>query len=533
MNSRLTLDYGMRFTHQQPQYDQFGQMSNFFPDQWSAGAAPVFYIAGCSNGAVTCSGNTRNAMDPLTGQILTCPGAANTQAAIGTPIPDTGNPINGIIKAGEGIANTGYTWPAVVFGPRAGSAYDLGGNQYLVSPRRRRPLLRPSGRQHRVLDSGLPADGDRARRPQRQLGDARRRTQPGPVPALVTFQYDAKVPSSVQWNARRAEDAPWSSSIDVSYVGSHGYNRLGGFQGGNDREPERRRFRHGVPGEHQDPTKGTNAIPGAAALRTNLLRPYRGLRHHPARTRPSSGMSPHDPDVVQPPIPARVPVRHQPHAGSRSPATLACRSGCSTTADGTFSVRADQAQYEALNQTLNLQRHVLKANAIWDLPHMSTDGGTAHKVLAYAANGWQVSGIWTGTSGNRYDLGFGYQGGIGNVNLTGSPDYGARIIYKDTGIEGTGCSNDQYRQFNAVGTVAGPGFNSVGLESGRNIMQGCFVNVIDSRLSRSIQLSGGKTFSIQFDMFNAFNIVNINARNSTVSLNSPTDQTVRNSQILA
>ena len=39
VNSRLTLDYGMRFTRQQPQYDQFQQMSNFFPDQWSAANA--------------------------------------------------------------------------------------------------------------------------------------------------------------------------------------------------------------------------------------------------------------------------------------------------------------------------------------------------------------------------------------------------------------------------------------------------------------------------------------------------------------
>ena len=31
VNSRLTLDYGVRFTRQQPQYDQFLQMSNFFP----------------------------------------------------------------------------------------------------------------------------------------------------------------------------------------------------------------------------------------------------------------------------------------------------------------------------------------------------------------------------------------------------------------------------------------------------------------------------------------------------------------------
>ncbi|HJZ78092.1 MAG TPA: hypothetical protein VKE51_40475 [Vicinamibacterales bacterium] len=89
VNRRLTLDYGVRFTRQQPQYDRFEQMSNFFPELWSASSAPVFYVAGCSNGAATCSGNLRNAMDPRNGQILIVSGAANSQAAIGTPIPNT------------------------------------------------------------------------------------------------------------------------------------------------------------------------------------------------------------------------------------------------------------------------------------------------------------------------------------------------------------------------------------------------------------------------------------------------------------
>jgi hypothetical protein len=31
-------------------------------------------------------------MDPRTGQILTAPGTVNTQAAIGTPVPGSGNP---------------------------------------------------------------------------------------------------------------------------------------------------------------------------------------------------------------------------------------------------------------------------------------------------------------------------------------------------------------------------------------------------------------------------------------------------------
>src|SRR5207247_4551350 len=98
MNDRLTLDYGIRFTHQSPQYDQFLQMSNFFADQWSLANAPLLYVSGCNNGATVCSGNARNAVDPRTGQIVTAPGAANSAALIGTVIPGTGNLTNGVHK---------------------------------------------------------------------------------------------------------------------------------------------------------------------------------------------------------------------------------------------------------------------------------------------------------------------------------------------------------------------------------------------------------------------------------------------------
>ena len=37
-------------------------------------------------------------------------------------------------------------------------------------------------------------------------------------------------------------------------------------------------------------------------------------------------------------------------------------------ADGSVSLRSDQAQYEDLFKQLNLQRHVVKANAVWDMP---------------------------------------------------------------------------------------------------------------------------------------------------------------------
>ena len=102
MNNRLTLDYGIRFTRQQPQYDQFQQMSNFFPDQWQASAGAGALRRRLQQRGRRLLGQSRNAMDPRTGEILTAPGAANTQAAIGTPIPGTGNPLNGIVRRATG-----------------------------------------------------------------------------------------------------------------------------------------------------------------------------------------------------------------------------------------------------------------------------------------------------------------------------------------------------------------------------------------------------------------------------------------------
>jgi len=137
VTNRLTLDYGMRFTHQTPQYDEFDQESNFFPTGSGANAynpanAEVLYVAGCSNGAATCSGNIREAKNPLTGAIITAAGAANSQVLIGTPVPGVGNPLDGIVQAGHGIANTNYLQPGLVVGPRFGAAYDVTGKSTWV-----------------------------------------------------------------------------------------------------------------------------------------------------------------------------------------------------------------------------------------------------------------------------------------------------------------------------------------------------------------------------------------------------------------
>jgi hypothetical protein len=234
-NNRLTVDYGLRFTHQGPQYDQFQQMSNFFPDQWSAAQAPTLYVSGCSNGASTCSGNIKNAMDPRTGQILTAPGTANTQTAIGTPIPGTGNPLNGIRRAGDGIAKTGYTWPTIVVGPRFGAAYDLTGDQTTVL-RGGAGLFydRPDGNTVFSIPGNPPiATAQDLRSGMLQtLGQG---LVMQPIPTLVIFQYEADVPAQWQWNVGVQRALPWATSLHLYNLRNHRFNPMSGLHGGNRR----------------------------------------------------------------------------------------------------------------------------------------------------------------------------------------------------------------------------------------------------------------------------------------------------------
>ena len=98
VNEKLTLDYGVRFVHQQPQYDELRQASNFFLDEWSPAQAPALYVAGCANGAVTCTGTNRQARNPVTGQFL----GPNSTVAIGTLVPNTGDRPNGLFRPGRG-----------------------------------------------------------------------------------------------------------------------------------------------------------------------------------------------------------------------------------------------------------------------------------------------------------------------------------------------------------------------------------------------------------------------------------------------
>jgi Carboxypeptidase regulatory-like domain len=516
VNSRLTLDYGVRLVHQQPQYDSLGQASNFLPEKWTSSAAPLLYVAGCV-GASPCSGANRQAMDPRTGQLL----GPNSVLSIGTLIPGSGNATNGLFLSGQGIVDTTYTWPTLAVGPRFGMAYDLTGQQRIVL-RGGAGLFfdRPDGNAIFPQVQNPPTYKNiTVRYGQLQSLSTGGLTSEGP-PALAVYEYESKLPSSWQWNAGTQIMLPWATSLDVSWVGHHSYNLL---QNVNLNTVD---FGAAFLPQNQDRTLAPAATLGATAVLQDQMRALRGYgaiqqqwgrgwrTFHSLQLsfnrRFTKGVSygfndtislyDHQNTYANPPSQnTAVRLQHNP--------------------DGSFSVRSDQAEADRLLGRAVSNRHIMKANVVWDLPDLRS-GNSALKALGLVINDWRFASVWSGRTGSPYTVVFSYQNGGGNTNLTGSNDYAARV--RVIGDPGSGCSSDPYKQFNTA-AFQGPPIGSVGLESGNGYVRSCFVSTLDLSIARDIRLGRTRVIQLRVDMFNAPNAAAITDRNESMSLSSPND----------
>jgi hypothetical protein len=529
VTNRLTLDYGLRFTHQTPQYDQFNQESNFFPNQWTAANSEVLYVAGCTNGAATCSGNVRNAKNPLTGTIITAAGAANSQVLIGTPVPGVGDPLNGIKQAGHGIANTNYLQPGLVFGPRIGAAYDVTGKStWVIRGGVGLFYERPDGNTVFSTPGNAPiaTDQNLYTSTLQSIGTG---LSPLPVPSLVTFQYNAAVPSTWEWQAGVQKSLPFQMVADLSYVGDHAYNQFGGTQGGSQALVNQVPLGQAYLPQYQDPTLGTSSVPAAAAYTTNLLRPFAGLSTIGQNTTAYHNTY----HSLQLSVNRRFNHGFSVSANYTYGISLTGNTGLqpryTQTAPGVLVLRSDEAAYEALNNTLDRRPNYFKMNATWSVPGITSKGAFVHVVTG----DWQVSGVLTATSGTVYDLSYSYQTNGSNVNITGSPDFGGKVLL-GSGVGG-GCSTNQFSQFNGT-AVTGPTYGSIAMESGRSTMRGCPTDNVDTSAVRKFhfwKFKESRTFEFRADIFNTMNAVMINGRQGQAQFNNPGSMTLVNSEYSA
>jgi hypothetical protein len=310
---------------------------------------------------------------------------------------------------------------------------------------------------------------------------------------------------------------PWSSTIDVEWVGQHSYNTVRTI---NINSVD---LGSAFLSQNQNPNL-VSTVPGGAAVSTDLMRTYRGYGSIGQRTfdgwrtfhslqlsfnrRFSQGLAfgLNDTWVLYDHASAAARIQHN--------------------ADGSFSFRDDQQKANDMLAAVIPNKHILKGHFVWDLPDLSSNS-RALKAVSLVLNDWQLSGVWTASTGGiatggggAYAVGYSYSSGGGNVNITGSPDFGGRV--RIVGDPGSGCSSDMYRQFNAE-AFQGPLSNSDGLESEAGYLRGCFQSVLDLAIARNIRLGGGRNLQLRAEMFNAPNSAIVTARNTTMNLASPSD----------
>jgi hypothetical protein len=277
--------------------------------------------------------------------------------------------------------------------------------------------------------------------------------------------------------------------------------------------------------KYQDPTLGTSSVPGATSVNTNLLRPYRGL----GSITSSWPYAWNRYDTIQISVNKQyshgVTLGGNYTIGLRNIGNMVSPPHFDHPADGSLQWSSLQPQLDSVLRDNGTRRHTVKIFGVYQVPDVHV-GGKAGSLLA---SRWQVSGTFQGGSGIPYDATYSYNSGGGNVNITGSPSYAGRI--RITGNPGSGCTGNPYQEFNTA-AYAGPGYNSIGNESGSYLLRGCPDHQANLSISRYFRL-GSETRRLQLraDAYNVFNNVSFNAYASNMVLASPASpSTIMNNQ---
>lgn len=396
-SSRLTVDYGARFLWYTPYRQANLRTAAFVPERYDASKAPRLYYPARINGV-------NRAVDPVTGQAL-------NEIYVGTFVPGTGDPANGMVTADDPSYPRGFRdtlAPAIE--PRVGVAYDLFGNNTtklhasagvfhnavlgggsqgnLQGP----PYFSQSSIFYNTLGTFMTQGTSLAQRPVGVNG----------------LERHAKTPVAYRYTAGVQRDLGWGTVIDVSYVGST--NRNLEMQTNINPVPDGAKFVDLHP-ENIDPRNGR-------ALPDDFLRPYRG--YQAINIRSNWGESTYNSLQIQ--------VNRRYIKGLQF--------GGAYTYARAFGVGDDDPASVSILRPLNVwyyaplgsnQRHNLTINYTYDLPDIGKvwDNRVAKLVL----DGWQLSGENAWVSGDWDDVtlsttdGFDFTGGSEGARpvLSGNP----------------------------------------------------------------------------------------------------------------
>lgn len=495
---RLTLDYGVRFYYLQPVHNGGTVTPNFFPQMYDSSKAPLLIQPGLLNGR-------RVGVDPRNGAIYP---AVN----IGAVAPGTGDPLNGLAMLGKnGVSQYITKPPGVTPAPRFGFAWDITGRQNIV--------LRAGGGMFldRLATDALnnpTGNPPNVVRPTVYYGQAGALAQGTPLlnpVGLSAWSYTGAVPTVYNYSLGIQSRLPWSTLLDVSYVGSVS-NHLA--QNVNINHIP---FGAEFLAANQDPTlvaTRPTALPGSNAMLSQFLRPYYGY----------GGVTMADFAGNANYNSLQVSLNRRYAAGAFIGVSYTY-SKCLDIADSQGSVRWDQ-----YNHTVNYgpcgfnPTHNFSINYVYTLPGIRSGSKLSNRVSRAVLNGWQISGFTNFVSGTPFTPGFSVSG-VSSDNFTGTPDWGPRLVC--VGDPTAGVTDSPYNRLNPS-AFAVPALGSNGLGCSRNNLRGPGINNWDMSLQKNVAITERAQLRLRIEAFNVFNHTQFSGYNSNLNFSGLTNPTPTN-----
>jgi hypothetical protein len=525
VNSRLTLDLGVRFSWYEPVHNTAGDGAYFNPAAFTAANAERLYRPVCV-GASTCSlgAATYRAIDPATTGPATL---TNTQPGyyVGKLVAGAGSISNGMELVSQGYPNGGVTTRPILPQPRLGLAWDVTGNHKTV-------VRGGFGLSVDRYESGLTGVGASnpplVLQPTLQYGYLSD-IQPGGGGILspLTITADAekmKFPHVYSYSMGVQRNIGSGTVVDLSYVGSNSRNLprktnlntppYGTTFGAAAQDPTK--FAGGVipAAEPSLPSIYSTAGLGFAGddvLGTDFLRPYQGYS-----------------DITYYLFDANSNYNSLQAALNRR-VSQGLTFGVAYTLSKVMTTISDDGTFTRLvNPRLDYQlaafdrTQYIVGNFVWDLPKGS-NLFHGNKVLGVLLDHWVLSGVTTLASGQPTDVGLSISGQDAGARLLGTPVSGnlsgqqPRFLLNGSPQSGS--------KINAAALVV-PGIGDTGPYPRTYLRNPWIVNQ-DLSVFKNLPLNGdGKRYlQLRLEAFNAPNHPQFSGYNLTSNVTNGAGQT--------